>query len=58
MHAYSFGLSYNTGVPLLDEEFDKADAPPVADHHAEAHVVWMNDRAWDDQLDEGEEVSL
>lgn len=58
MHAHSLALSYGS-IPLLDDEFDKGDnAAPMVEHTAVAPVVLGEDLAWDDQLDEGYEVSL
>lgn len=57
MYSHSLLSPYTGAVPLLDEEFDKADSAPVEPASAN-HLVLFHDRAWDDQLDEGEEVSL
>ena len=47
-------------VPMLDKEFDKVElAPPPADDGlAISAVTLSDDLAWDDQLDNGEEMSL
>ena len=52
-------LTHSTSFPVLDEEFDKFDALSQAvDHSAVEAVLLPDDLAWDDQLDNGEEMSL
>lgn len=59
MRAYSLAVSYDGTIPLLDEEFDKGESTlPMNDHTSVAPILLEHDRAWDDQLDEGHEVSL
>ncbi len=57
-HAFIFPP---TALPLLDEEFDKADSdnvPAMTDHLSSSHLVLCHDRAWEDQLDAGDEVTF
>ena len=46
-------------LPLLDDEFDRDNMPPSPlEHTAVSHHFLPCDLAWDDQLDEGQEMSL
>jgi len=59
MYQHSFVSRYSSTIPLLDEEFDKVENNPLlAEPNGAVHVVLDFDRAWEDQLDEGNEVSL
>ena len=59
MYAHSFVYAVSDNLPLLDEEFDKGESvPPPADHTAFAPVLLCDELAWDDQLDNGQEMSL
>ncbi len=50
---------YLNPIPVLDEEFDRAGIIPYAANPlAPGPVLSHDDLAWDDQLDNGEEMSL
>jgi hypothetical protein len=42
---------------ILDEDFDKSEFIPV-EHSQEGSASPADDLAWDDQLDNGDEMSL
>lgn len=45
-------------LPLLDEEFDKFDTIDTVDDHSAIHAHPSDDLGWEDQLDNGLEMSL
>jgi hypothetical protein len=46
-------------IPILDEEFDRGGIiPSSVNPEAIGPVLSHDDLAWDDQLDNGEEMSL
>lgn len=58
MYMYSFNDD-NDQLPLLDKEFDKMDiAPSLLNQSPVGPTFSCDERAWDDQLDNGEEMSL
>lgn len=60
MHKLLFPPSDPDPFPLLDEEFDKAeDKIPSSTERAPVGLMPADiELAWDDQLDNGEEMSL
>jgi hypothetical protein len=58
MQAQAFKFTFADPIPMLDEEFDKVEATPAADPAVVAHAPLYDDLAWDDQLDNGDEMSL
>lgn len=59
MHIYSHSLAYIDPLPLIDREFDSVEVVSSLFEHAPAVAVPPgDDRAWEDQLDDGEEMSL
>ncbi len=61
MHLSSLAFIPSDSFPLLDEEFDRIDidSASLPDMHASGEpALPKGDRAWDDQLDDGEEMSL
>ena len=51
-------LRYNTTIPMLDEEFDIEETDAAPTHEHVAPVMLCDDLGWEDQLDNGEEMSL
>ena len=59
MRLHTYKLPYNHQIPLLDNGFDRMDSDsPVVEDERARHIFLCYDRAWDDQLDEGKEMSL
>lgn len=59
MYARSFDFPAPDSIMLIDEEFDRFDdSEPTFDDPVVAPAVPGDELAWDDQLDNGDTVSL
>jgi hypothetical protein len=56
MYSHAFTVPDIDLLVLLDEEFDKVEITPPAEHVAPA--LLCDELAWEDQLDNGDEMSL
>lgn len=55
MHTYN--STFAPVLPLLDEEFDVVAAPMDQPSGEVPHHIPHNEREWEDQLDNGEELT-
>jgi len=58
LHAPQLSIVSNDSLPLLDEEFDIFDIEPALDDHSIMPMQMNDELAWDDQIDNGHEMSL